>query len=244
MKLMAFKEFVLADNLPVKIYKRKTSRTLRLSIGPTGEVKVSIPSWSSYASGLSFAASKLTWIQAQLPDTGRLLRHGQAIGKAHRLYFAAKPAAAVPSSRLRQSLITVSYPLSLSVGDRTVQEVAANACLRALRSQAERLLPQRLEALANQHGYSYSSVGIKKLKGRWGSCDTNRHIVLNLYLMQLPWELIDYVLVHELVHTQVMQHGPAFWAEMERVRPGAKAERGAIRAHQPFLYAGDPQAMA
>lgn len=241
---MAFKEFLLADDLPVKIYKRRASRSLRLSVTAGGEVKVSIPTWAPYSSGLDFAHSRLSWIQTQLPANPSLLRHGQAVGKAHRLYFTASVELTKPSARLKQTLVVVSYPLSMQPGDPAVQAVAAKACIRALRSEAEKLLPQRLQTLAAQHGFTYASVGIKQLKSRWGSCDSRRHITLNLFLMQLPWELVDYVLVHELVHTRVLQHGPKFWQEMERVRPGAKADRRRMRTYQPILHANAVEAVA
>lgn len=241
---MAFKEFRLNPDLPVKVYKRKTSRSLRLSVTAAGEVKVSIPTWTPYAHGLSFANSKLSWIQAQLPAAPPLLQHGQAVGKAHRLFFAASPSAVKPSARLKRTLIVVNYPLASAPDEPLTQTVAARACIRALRTQAGQLLPQRLQALAEQYGFEYSSVGVKLLKSRWGSCDTKQHIVLNLFLMQLPWELIDYVLLHELTHTRVMQHGPKFWGEMERVRPSAKTDRRAMRAYQPILQAAVPLPVA
>jgi hypothetical protein len=89
--------------------------------------------------------------------------------------------------------------------------------------------------LAQKHGFEYSSVSVKRLKGRWGSCDQHQNIVLNLYLMQLPWELIDYVLLHELTHTRILRHGPDFWAAMQRVLPNVKAIRKEMKQHQPVL---------
>ena len=74
--------------------------------------------------------------------------------------------------------------------------------------------------------------------GRWGSCDSKRNIVLNLYLMELPWELIDYVLFHELTHTEVLRHGPDFWSAMKRVLPDVQRRRKAIKSYRPVVGAG------
>ena len=236
--LVAFKEFRLADDLSVKIYKRSGSRSLRLSVTAKGDVRVSIPSWTSFANGLAFANSRLSWIQEQLPTEPSLLQNGQAIGKAHRLRFELKPGLTRPTARLKQTEVVVSYAPEINrASDSAVQALANRSAIRALRKEAEQLLPQRLQMLANQYGFTYSSVGIKQLKSRWGSCDTQQNIVLNLFLMQLPWQLIDYVLLHELVHTRVMQHGPKFWAEMALVRPDVKRDRQEIRGYQPVLHA-------
>jgi predicted metal-dependent hydrolase len=55
--------------------------------------------------------------------------------------------------------------------------------------------------------------------------------------MQLPWHLIDYVLLHELTHTKVMRHGAPFWEELERHAPTAKLLRKEINTHRPLLTA-------
>ncbi len=231
---MAHKQFILDANLPVTIYKRKSNRNLRLSLTPTGQVRVTIPTWAPYSAGLQFAKSRYDWIIAQRQEPGLLL-DGQAIGKAHRLRLQAAPHAPKPSSRLAPGEVIVRYPVSMTVVSPEVQQVARTASIRALRAQAERLLPQRLASLAAIHGFTYRSVTIKQLKSRWGSCDQQQNIVLNLYLMQLSWEHIDYVLLHELTHTKILRHGPAFWAAMESVLPHSKSLRKALHQHQPIL---------
>jgi predicted metal-dependent hydrolase len=53
--------------------------------------------------------------------------------------------------------------------------------------------------------------------------------------MQLPWDLIDYVLLHELVHTEHLHHGAGFWQRFDQVLPGAKQKRKALRAYKPSV---------
>lgn len=232
---MAYKEFALDERTPVKIYKRRSSRNLRLTLAPNGEVRVSIPTWTPYRVGLEFARSRRTWIASQQrPETP--LGDGQAVGKAHRLRFAPVAGATRVSGRIKQTEIIIQYPEHLSAADPAVQAAARRAGIRALRRQAESLLPARLEQLAARHGFTYRSVTIKQMKGRWGSCDQHANIVLNLYLMQLPWASIDYVLLHELTHTRLLRHGPDFWQAMEKLLPDVRQLRKAMRDHQPVLF--------
>lgn len=235
---MAFKTFELAEIGTVRVSKRSGSRNLRLSITPGGEVRVSIPKWSSYQVGVDFARSRARWIQENLPEREAPLGHGHRIGKAHSLYFTSG-ATDSPSSRLVGTEIRIIRPFGMSGTHPEVQKVAKRASIRALRTQSETLLPQRLKSLAGSCGFEYRSVQIKQLKGRWGSCDNSKNIVLNLFLMQLPWQLIDYVLLHELVHTKHLDHGPEFWREFERHQPLAKNLRAEIRRHKPVLEAID-----
>ena len=233
---MSVKAFSVDSVGTVHVYKRKGTRSLRLSIGSDGKVKVTIPSWASFEEGLRFAASRQAWIQEHMPDPVQLLTSGQHIGKAHRLIF--DPAAGeIIRTRIAGSEIHITRPIGKLITHPEVQTAARKASIRALRLEAEKLLPVRLRQLANDFAFTYTSVQVKQLKGRWGSCDAQRHIVLNLYLMQLPWKLIDYVLIHELVHTKHLDHGPGFWNEFLKHEPRAKYLRTQIRKHQPILAA-------
>ncbi len=233
---MAIKVVDVPEIGSVKLQKRKGARSIRLTIAPNGEVRVSLPHWLPYQAGVKFALAKIDWIQTQKQlRPARNLLHGQAVGKSHHLYFAADPHAVKVSTRVRSSEIRITHPARLHASDESVQAAAERAAVRALRSQAEQLLPQRLRSLAAAHDFSFKSVGVKRLSGRWGSCDNDRNIVLNLFLMQLPWHLIDYVLLHELTHTKAMDHGPSFWHEFEKHLPSAKKLRREIRTFQPTI---------
>lgn len=237
---MATKQVSLPDIGTVTLYKRRGNRSLRLSIGTAGEVRVSLPYWLPYKAGEQFAVSKTPWILANRAETSGDLQSGHAIGKAHRLYFEASPIAEKISTRIAANAVRITYPEHFSLTDPRVQEAGQKASIRALRKEAEVLLPQRLAALASQTGFSYKSVGVKQLKSRWGSCTSQQEIVLNLFLMQLPWHLIDYVLVHELTHTKIMRHGTPFWREMERHLPNARSLRKQMAGYQPTLQPVQP----
>ena len=226
--------FQLDDDLIITVSKRRNNRNLKLSMTPAGKVRVTVPSWAPYSAGLAFAQSKIGWIKQNrsVPD---LLIDGQQIGKANRLNFVIDPRSVKPSSRINGSIITVKYPSNSVPSSEEVQKLAKKASIRALRHQAESLLPQRLATLALKFNYTYKSVQVRQLKGRWGSCDQDKVITLNLFLMQLPWDHIDYVLLHELAHTRILKHGPDFWQEMSKTLSNPKNYRKQLHGHQPVL---------
>lgn len=90
----------------------------------------------------------------------------------------------------------------------------------ALRKNAKLVLPPRLYALSKQHGLPFHEVKVNSSSGRWGSCSTRRDINLSYYLLLLPQHLIDYVLLHELTHTRIMNHGAEFWEMLDRLTEG------------------------
>lgn len=232
---MATKQVSIPEVGTVTMYKRRGNRSLRLSIGSGGEIRVSLPYWLTYKAGEQFVLSKVTWIRANQTQSLTLLRHGHGIGKAHRVYFEAAAVATKVDTRVAANEIRIRFPARLTTHDQAVQAAAKRASIRALRKEAEVLLPQRLQALAAQSGYQYQSVSVKQLKSRWGSCTSERDITLNLFLMQLPWHLIDYVLMHELTHTKVMRHGAPFWQAMERHLPNARQLRKQMGEYHPML---------
>lgn len=220
----------------VAFYKRRGSRSIRLTIAPTRAVRVTMPYWVPYATGVAFVRSKTAWIQNQLDrQQPAVLEPGRQIGKTHTLDFKTGPQVFTTTSRLSGNNIIVTYPSQLSWDDEAVQTKAKQAAIRALRREAEQALPARLHDLALEHGFHYRSVTVKHLKRRWGSCDQHHDIVCNLFLMQLPWDLIDYVLLHELTHTKHLNHSPEFWNEMDRLLPNVTARRRQLRRHQPAL---------
>jgi predicted metal-dependent hydrolase len=236
---MPKKDFLLDGGLIVNVYKRRTSRNLRLSVASTGQIMVSIPQWLPFKAGYEFAKSRQDWLTEQ--TAGRRpskLRDGQAIGKAHHLQFILSLKAKKPTARVEDSLVKISYPPGHDIDDELVQAAAQKASIRALRQQAERLLPQRLAFLAEKHGCDYNQVSVKQLKSRWGSCDRQKNIVLNLFLMQLPWDLIDYVLLHELTHTEVFRHGSDFWNAMAKKTTNLKQLRKDMKQQSPILKDG------
>jgi len=234
---VATKQVEIPNLGTVMLYKRRGNRSLRLSVTSDGEIRVSMPAWLPYRAGIQFAIGKAAWINTHRHQGSSALQQGQPIGKAHRLHFAPSAQASRVTTRLKDNQIEISHPLHLTAQDDMVQQAAHAASIRALRKEAEHLLPQRLQQLAARCEFSYASVGVKQLKSRWGSCSSRQEITLNLFLMQLPWHLIDYVLLHELAHTKVMRHGAPFWRELERHVPRAKALRNEIRSHQPVLSA-------
>ena len=97
-----------------------------------------------------------------------------------------------------------------------MQKQIKHAVENVLRFDAKKFLPARIAELALSLGYIYNKVTIKNNKTNWGSCSNRKNINLNLHLMRLSDRLIDYIIVHELVHTVIPNHGSKFKATMQK----------------------------
>jgi predicted metal-dependent hydrolase len=218
----------------VVLAKRRGTKSLRITIQPNGRVRIGMPIWAPYSAGISFALSRRDWIlKNQKSHQPQLLQDGHQIGKSYRLHFSSKQMSKPVSARLGINTITISTRLDpFDVG---VQAKVVEACEKALKNEAKKLLKIRLDYLSHKHGLAYKELKVKKLSARWGSCSSNQVITLNYYLIQLPWELIDYVIMHELVHTRHLNHSRSFWDLMDQIIPSNKQLRRDIKRFRPVL---------
>jgi predicted metal-dependent hydrolase len=97
------------------------------------------------------------------------------------------------------------------------------------KAEAKKRLTDRLYHLAKEHGFTCNNVSIREQRTRWGSCSHKNNISLNLKLVLLPEELIDYVILHELVHTRIHNHSKEFWAELDRYTGNGKVMAKRLR---------------
>jgi len=98
------------------------------------------------------------------------------------------------------------------------------------RQQLESLLPPLLQKWEPLIGVQVKEWRIKRMKTRWGSCNTvAKRVWMNLELIKKPVECIEYVLVHELVHLLEPSHNKRFYTLLEQFLPDWKARRDMLR---------------
>lgn len=99
----------------------------------------------------------------------------------------------------------------------------------AQKEEARALITQRLIVFNDLYGFTYGRVSIKDQKTMWGSCSAKKNLNFNYRLVQLPLDLVDYVIVHELCHLKEMNHSPRFWALVAQTIPDYAMRRKALR---------------
>ncbi len=91
------------------------------------------------------------------------------------------------------------------------------------KDEAKQIIRDRLNELSIIYKLSFNRSFIRSQKTRWGSCSAKNNINLNIKLIYLPESLLDYVIIHELVHTKIKNHSPLFWEEMTKYYSDPKA---------------------
>lgn len=72
---------------------------------------------------------------------------------------------------------------------------------------------------SNKYGFEFSKIKISNAKTRWGSCSHKGNIYINWTLIMAPEDILDYVIIHELVHLEIPNHSKAFWNRLEIIYP-------------------------
>ena len=91
--------------------------------------------------------------------------------------------------------------------------------IRVLAQAAAKVIPERVRYYAPLVGVTFGRITIRNQRTKWGSCTARGNLNFNCLLMLAPAEVLDSIVVHELCHLKVMNHSPAFYAEVLRVFP-------------------------
>ncbi len=127
-------------------------------------------------------------------------------------------------TNLKDGILSISCPSGIDFEKPSIQSLIRKHVEKALRYEANRLLPAKVKLFAQKYGFIFSDVKINKSRTRWGSCSSKKSINLSYYCMLLPEHLINHVILHELCHTIEMNHGDRFWQLLDKVTEGRSKE--------------------
>ena len=101
--------------------------------------------------------------------------------------------------------------------------------IEALRAQARAVLPGKVAHYAALMGLSPTGVKITSARKRYGSCSAKNSLCFSCFLMRSPDEAVDAVVVHELAHIRHKNHGPDFYALVQRYMPDYQARKKLLK---------------
>ena len=211
----------IAD-ISVEIVKKKIKNMHLSVLPPDGKVRVSAPLSMSDDAVAMFVRTKLGWIrkqqakfEAQPRQSEREYVSGETLYVWGRQYFLQ-----VEYSYKGNALVLDGNKAILTVRKESTakqREAFVNEWYRSLlKAEVEKYLP-KWEKITGLYCSSWQS---KYMTTRWGTCNTNsRKIWLNLQLAKKPVECLEYVILHELAHLEVKNHGADFVAILDQHMP-------------------------
>jgi predicted metal-dependent hydrolase len=207
--------------------RRSTRRaTLGLTVDRDGDLIVHAPDTAELADVQRWVKSKLLWVHRKLAakeSSRERLREPEFVSGENFTYL---------GQTYRLKLVAeAAEPLVLEGGWfrlRADAREVAPAIFRQwyIATGRDWLLERAATVLARRVGTWPSAVDVRDLGYRWGSCTKSGNLLFNWRLLQLPVRLVDYVIVHELTHLGIPNHGREFWRAVERALPDWRVRKG------------------
>lgn len=221
----------------IAIRRSAMSHSIRVRVAPDGRLRASMPPLAPLFLLKRMLNSSRDEIRDMITQSSPSVtyRNGDMIGKSHTLVLRPSASLTTPKAHRSGTQLIIELPNDTSTDDPSLQRLIRDEVIKILRREAKAYLPRRLKFLAEKYGFSYQTVRFSHASSRWGSCSSNGTISLNIALMKLPFEQIDYVLMHELAHTRQMNHSQAFWALVETMQPQYRTLRAAIKKQTPTI---------
>ncbi len=107
------------------------------------------------------------------------------------------------------------------------------------KQEARQIIPGRVEHYAAVMGVKYREIQMSDARSRWGSCSPTGAVRFSWRLIMAPLAVVDYVVVHELVHLKIRDHSRRFWNEVARYCPAYPEFRAWLRKNEQII--GFPQ---
>lgn len=227
---------VEGTDLPVTFKHNARARRIILRMNPKGEgVLLTVPPGTTQTEALNFARSQKAWIATRLKRTPVTLAFADGVqlpfrGEEHTVCHRPMPRRTVwreePPAGEGMPLLCVSgRPEHLP---RRLKDW--------LKAQARADLSAASEHYAREMGLKYTRLSIRDQSSRWGSCSSTGALSYSWRLVLAPPDVLDYVAAHEVAHLAEMNHGPAFWALVERHCPQTKSARHWLKQNGRGLH--------
>jgi len=219
--------------------KKKGVKNLTIRIKPDGEVNVTVPWYVSLNEAEIFIKKKKKWInetreRSLQNQKNNVFDYGLIMNTKFHKISVHKTTKTRPAYLIDYHKALIFIPEKNDIFSDDMQSFIKYAIHEVLRSEAKEYLPGRVQQLAKEYGFSYKTVKVKNMKTRWGSCSSQNNINLNIQLMRFPQKYIDYIIMHELLHTKIKNHGSGFWKELNLICPEAKQLARTIRRANPM----------
>ncbi len=215
---------------------RSGRESFGLEVKPDGRLIIRAPRHASIAQINQVIESKSAWIER---TQNRLAAQFPAI----------KPKAYQPGEKFWY--LGEQYPLQFVKRQRPLLELdgtfnladcarpkAQEVFVAWYREETRQITDDLICNYVRSHGFNVNQVRITSARTRWGSCSGKNNLNFTYRLSMAPLTVINYVVVHELVHLKIRNHSPKFWHAVGEIKPDYEQDRRWLKKHGALLTLG------
>ena len=201
--------------------KNNSAKRYIIRILPDQSIRVTIPKYGNQKEAQRFLNEHIEQLEKQV----RI--NSNEIFKLNKTYKTQNYNIRITNTKLSNNTVDITdkniiikISKSNSIESKDSQEYIHFIIQQILRKEAKQYIPKKVMEFVIKHKLNVSNIKINSAQSRWGSCSTINSLNFSLYLMQLPYELIDYVILHELSHTIHKNHSSRFYDLLNRFSNG------------------------
>jgi hypothetical protein len=207
------------QTLPIHYKRNARAKHYLIYVRRDGTLRVTLPKYGNKTDAFRFVREKESWIGRQRDKINAPGWRPKPWTPGTQIWFEGTHITLQQSARSGQIWIhagPLEFPAKSTAEDlRPVVE-------EQLRKYASRVLPLRTSELAEKHQLAPTAITVRNQSTRWGSCSEAGRISLNWRLVQVPLEVRDYVILHELMHMKELNHSKNFWQLVATACPDYK----------------------
>lgn len=206
---------------------RSKRKTIALIVRPDGTLIVRAPLRASSASIREFVEKNIEWIEKKQAEARAVvLPAPKKYMSGEKFEYLGNVYPLEVSPRQKKILLFEDGTFKLAEAAQPQAELALE---RWYRTQAQKIIQERVNLYALREDVHYAKIGITSARTRWGSCSSTGSLNFSWRLIQAPIEIVDYVVVHELVHTVFHDHSRRFWMRVEQILPDYRERRNWLK---------------
>ncbi len=230
------KQVIQVSGLDFEVRRSERRKTFALMVGRTGELVAYAPLETSTEELSSWISQKLLWVHGKLA-----IKNETALRDCEPEYVSGESFCFL-GRRFRLKIVRQQEQPLVFDGTRFLLQNDFGSPAEHFQQwyiqRGSQCLQRRIGRLSRLTGGKPSGVEVRDLGFRWGSCGQKDVLFFNWKIFQLPLRLVDYVVIHELIHLRERSHGSAFKAALERALPDWKDRESelAIKARDYLVY--------
>lgn len=217
--------------LSIRVTK-KDIKNVHLSVHPPhGRVTLAAPKATRLEVARAFAISKLGWIRQQQEKLGTQARESprRFIGRESHYLWGRRYLLSIVHRDAKPQISLDHKRITLSVRPGSDGEKRAAIMHEWHKVQLHEVVPHIIKKWEQKLKVNVTGYFLQRMKTKWGSCNHKaRHIRLNTELVKKPKDLLEYVIVHEMVHLLQPTHSERFIAILQRHYPTWREARAEL----------------
>ena len=217
---------------------RKRKKTISLQIRDEAQVIISAPYFTNDKEINRFVEEKQTWINKTIlkRKENSLKNIAKEYNSGEYFFYLGQPYPLEVFFEPFENAGVVFWNNRFYLNAQENKDLKKHYFVSWYKKKARDFIHQRVDYFSRMLKLQPENIRITSAESRWGSCSGDNNLAFSFRLIMAPPVVIDYVIVHELMHIKEKNHSPKFWLHVEAVMPEYRKHRRWLKDnHHKFI---------